>query len=457
MLADPHVGERNPRSEDRQLLLDALMAAEEHLVITYTGQDERTNLERPPAVPVGELLDVIDATARLAHGPGRDQVLVHHCLQPFDPRNFASGALVPGLRWGFDRVVPGRGPGPRASAPGERPVPRRAAGAPRAGHGRCSTTSCASSAHPVRSFLRRRLAISLAEISDELADALPVELDPLEAWEVGDRMLSSMLAGVSGNTVIKAEIARGSLPPGVLGKPVAVGLYHRVAAILEQAQGLLSGPTEPEAFEVRVFLPDGRLLTGTLPAVRGDLLLATSYSRVAAKHRLASWVKLLAATATAPERALSAATVGRAPHNAPETAVTVARIAPLAADATRREAVALEQLAVLMDLYDRGMREPLPLPCASASAYARAATGGGDPVAAARTEWESGWSYPREDCDLEHQLVFGGQVTLEELMALAPGETEAGAGWTLAESSRFGRLARRLWQGLLDREEVTIR
>ena len=64
MLRDPHVGDRDPRTEDRQLLLDALMAATDRLIVTYTGNDERTNTPRPPAVPVGELLDVVDATAR---------------------------------------------------------------------------------------------------------------------------------------------------------------------------------------------------------------------------------------------------------------------------------------------------------------------------------------------------------------------------------------------------------
>jgi exodeoxyribonuclease V gamma subunit len=42
MLDDPHVGDRDARTEDRQLLLDALLAAEDRLVITYTGNDERT-------------------------------------------------------------------------------------------------------------------------------------------------------------------------------------------------------------------------------------------------------------------------------------------------------------------------------------------------------------------------------------------------------------------------------
>ena len=51
MLADPHVGERDPRSEDRQLLLDALLAATERLIVTYTGNDERTNTPRAAGRP----------------------------------------------------------------------------------------------------------------------------------------------------------------------------------------------------------------------------------------------------------------------------------------------------------------------------------------------------------------------------------------------------------------------
>ena len=43
----PLTGERDPRSEDRQLLLDAVLAATETLVITYTGANEHSGA-RPP-------------------------------------------------------------------------------------------------------------------------------------------------------------------------------------------------------------------------------------------------------------------------------------------------------------------------------------------------------------------------------------------------------------------------
>jgi exodeoxyribonuclease V gamma subunit len=182
--------------------------------------------------------------------------------------------------------------------------------------------------------------------------------------------------------------------------------------------------------------------------------MTITFSRVSPRHRLASWVRLLAATVTHPGRAFSAVTVGRSARGA---TVTVARIPPLADDPSSRREVALGELTVLVDLYERGMREPLPLFCLSSAAYARAVIAGDDPVAAARTEWTSGWRFEQEDRELEHRFVLGGVSTIEELLSEPPREGESGPGWRASESSRFGRLALRMWEGLLSREELTSR
>ena len=58
LLREPRIGERDVRSEDRQLFLDAVMAATRHLVVAYTGRDERSNARRQPAVPLAELIDL---------------------------------------------------------------------------------------------------------------------------------------------------------------------------------------------------------------------------------------------------------------------------------------------------------------------------------------------------------------------------------------------------------------
>ena len=95
--------------------------------------------------------------------------------------------------------------------------------------------------------------------------------------------------------------------------------------------------------------------------------------------------------------------------------------------------------------------EALPLACMASAAYAIATHDGADAEKAARNEWESGWAFPKEDAELEHQLVRGGIATYDELTAEPPRPDEA---WDDAETTRFGRYAVRLWAGLLRTEAV---
>ena len=96
---DPMTGERDIRSEDRQLLLDAIGAATEKLVITYTGANRYSGQPRPPAVPLDELLDTLDMTTTEKI---RQRIVVEHPLQPFDIRNVEPGKLVPDVPFSFD-------------------------------------------------------------------------------------------------------------------------------------------------------------------------------------------------------------------------------------------------------------------------------------------------------------------------------------------------------------------
>jgi exodeoxyribonuclease V gamma subunit len=458
MLDHPHLGERDPRSEDRQLLLDGLLAAGERLIITFSGNDERTNAPRPPAVPVGELLDAVDATVRCEDGAARDRVIVRHPLQPFDPRNFVAGNIAGPDPWSFDAAALA---GARALA-GTRAEPRPFLTAPLPER----PTLVVELAdlvrfveHPVRAFMRQRLGISLYSADDEIEDELSVELDGLQRWGVGQRLLEARQRGIPERTAILAEIARGTLPPGVLGKPVIDDLSPIVTGIAQRAQavapagGVGGDGVRGDPIDVRVTLDDGRLLNGTVTGVGGDLLLTTTFSRVSAKHRIAAWVRLVALTASSPERPFAAATVGRGQGDD----VRTAWIESLGADAAQRRAAAQSELAVLMDLYDRGMREPLPMFCQTSAAYAGAARQGQDGIAAAVKEWETDWSFEKEDREAEHQMAFGGVLTMSEVLDMSPAESEEGEGWSQSEESRFGRLALRLWEGLLSREEVRAR
>jgi exodeoxyribonuclease V gamma subunit len=448
MLAEPHVGDRDPRAEDRQMLLDALLAATERLIITYTGNDERTNVRRPPAVPVGELLDIVERTVRCDSGSARDAVELHHPLQPFDPRNFESGKLVPGQRWGFD---PQALEGARALSGHRAPRgPFLAAPLPPLSEAVVELSLLIRFVeHPTRALLRDRLGISVSDYFDEVQDAMPVELDALEEWGVGQRLLEGVLAGGDRLACMQAEIARGALPPGELARPPLAKIDAIVAQVADAATTLAAG--NPGSVDVSVALADGRTLAGTVTGVCGDTIRAVSYSRVRPRDRLRGWVQLLALSAARPERPLQSVVIGRARAGMRGANVTVARIPSLADTPELRRQVALEQLAVLLDLYDRGMREPLPLACDTSAAYAQAVAAGEDGESAAREAWETVFRYDKEDRQPEHVLVHGEAIPLARLLADAPRHDE---GWEDAEATRFGRYAMRLWRGLLTVEEL---
>ena len=461
MLDDPHVGERDPRTEDRQLLLDALLAATDRLIVTYTGNDERTNAPRPPAVPVGELLDVVDA-----HGPRRRRrrararsssaTRCSRSTRATSPRR-ARRATAP---WSFDRVtLDGRArAGGRArraarrSSPAPLPARRRAASS-------SSTTSCASSQHPVRAFLRQRLGISVGDFADEVEDALPVELDGLETWGVGQRLLDARLAGVDGRRGGRGrDRARRRCRPACSAEPVIDERRARSSRRSSaEAAALVAGGASPGSVDVRV---DAR---GRPRAER---------HRAGRARRRAAHGHLLARDAPAPARGLGAA--ARADRRAPGARrsrprrsaapadarrVTIARIRPLGADADEPPQTALEHLAVLVDLYDRGMREPLPLACLTSAAYARGGRAtGATPWRPAARAWDVGagtsTGRTRSPSTSSCSAACG---TFDELLAEPPRADEAGRGWDAGETTRFGRYARRLWDGLLACEEVSDR
>ena len=118
----PLTGERDLRSEDRQLMLDAILAAREQLVVTYSGANETTGQLRPPAVPLGELLDALDDTvdgrtrARAGAAPAAG-------VRPAQPA--ATGAVL--LRPRSTRRSPcGRGHARPGAVAGRMPRSRRA-------------------------------------------------------------------------------------------------------------------------------------------------------------------------------------------------------------------------------------------------------------------------------------------------------------------------------------------
>ncbi|MDN5796056.1 MAG: exodeoxyribonuclease V subunit gamma [Intrasporangium sp.] len=415
----PMVGERDARSEDRQLLLDAVMAASEHFVAVYSGFDERNGSRRPPAVPLQELISVAARTARTGSAPSSERsggtdgfvepgFVRLHPLQPFDERNFRADGPLPGGT--FDRVALDGATALRVFRR-DRPDPHVFLSEPLPLQPVSAVTVdelVTFLQNPAREFLRNRLEVTVPRELDEIDDSLPIAIDPLEKWTIGDRVLQAVLDGSTVDEALRREVARGSFPPGVLGEPARSEIAKHVASI---AGDRGSGPAR--SVDVRVDLPSPRggmpvRLTGVISGVHQDTLWVPTYSTISAKHIAAAWVRLLALAVAEPDREHLAQLSGKKGGQRLRSPL------PGHAAGFLRELAGVRQ---------SGMRFPIGIPPKTASEFTRVhrpgEAGGRAEVDAAlgrvRAIWEGSDRYPGESDDPWWGLVLGTHSRVEEL------------------------------------------
>ena len=433
----PRVGSRDRNGEDRQSLLDALMAAREHLVITFTGRDPSTNADCPPAVPIAELIDVIDATVRSSSPEkttARRRWVHDHPLQPFDPRNFQPG--IPPFRC-FDQRMLAASQVVR-SAPGQRPRPISPLPALPPGTLDLSRLQRFLE-HPVRAFVETRLGFRYPDQPKPRDDTLPVELGALQEWEVGQRLLDGALAGHPREDLLLAEWGRGTLPPGNLGRRLLPGIEATADGILAAVAGLGLALPADDSRQIELSLSGGWQLMGSVGGLTGHTAAVVQYSRVRPRHVAAAYLRLAALAAAYPDDAWRAVLVGR--HPKPDEVIYKEVLGPI------DPGTAVARLGELVALYAEGMRAPLPLTMATSYEYmtARDAAQG---LARASSVWEESWGRPAEASDPHHVLAFGGVVSFAELLARPPLRGERPAGRLVG--SRFEVLAHLLWTPILE-------
>ncbi|HUY65674.1 MAG TPA: exodeoxyribonuclease V subunit gamma [Acidimicrobiales bacterium] len=358
--AAPRIGDGDPRGEARQALLEAVLAAGDHLMVVYDGRDVRTNQEVPRAVPTAELFDAVSALVE--PGQRKDfaaQLETVHPRHPFDDRCFASGALVPGAPWGFD-PTDFRGAGARRSR--VRTAPRFLGDPLEPIGGEVIELARLHSflRNPARAFLTERLEARLPDREEEVSALLPMDLVGLHGWRVGDRLLGALMAGAGVEEWRQWEQALGTLPPGALGDRAVAELVEEVYALVSAADGHGVSRAPGRTVDVGVNLADGTRIVGSVPLqLRAETPgpARVMYTRGKAHHRLAAWLDLMALVGTDPTTPWRSVVVARGKDSKPKSV----RIDDLVSSADGMRADAVASLSVAVDCYRRGMTEPLPL------------------------------------------------------------------------------------------------
>lgn len=416
--AQPRMGDRDPRADDRQLVLDTLLSAGDRLILSYVGRSQSNNAEIAPSVVVTELLDTIDRLCATSPAPS-ESLRVEHALQPFSPSYFLPHETGGATRFSFDaqlaRSVAGSvnrdEPPPFLPALAAFPLLTRDLheGATRADAPHLELTVddlMDTWLNPAKVYCRRVLQLTVAGDEPLLDDVEPMLVDPLLRTQVHQRLLERALRGEGhAHREQPLAVASGALPAAALGVRWHERLYADIAPMLDRVRSA----TFANPLHVDISGIDWTL-RGHLPLQQHEEQWRVRAGKLTTRDRARAWV----------------AHVVRCAAATPVATRVIARneelLIPPVADAKP-----------LLDFLVQGVRavQQVPLPYfLEAAAVYRAKARKGDPFAraAAHAEYhrEAGFGRPGGDgSDAYVQLLWRGRDPIEEcadaFVALADG------------------------------------
>jgi exodeoxyribonuclease V gamma subunit len=418
--AAPQLGDRQRRLDERNLFLDTLLAAREHLHISYTGNSIRDNSALTPSILLAELLEAME---RLT-GLNRQCWIVRHPLQAFSRRYFDPAAgdgplfsYAGELAEALNRTQRSEADKASLSAQTVTALDKKADGDEErdnpltSGAIFCPVDLPARDddsreislndllrffRQPCRYWLERRLRLTLPGADEELADdeafvpgrdehnRLADELLPLAAQSAPEDLLT---------------LARGTraFPEGPFGDALLEDVVADIRLFAErlalaEAPELLPPVSESLAFAVG---DEIWRLHGALNDLRPGGLVRHRYADLGPVFRLLGWIEHLFLNAIAPE--------GVGPETLWLTRDGGYRLPALGAAEARAE------LSELVGLYRRGWQRPLRFFPRAAWAYADKLGEGRDAALnAADQAWSpKEWGY-YESSEPAYQLALRG-------------------------------------------------
>jgi exodeoxyribonuclease V gamma subunit len=366
MGSDYRPGDRSRREDDRYLLLEALLSAREKLYISWVGRSIRDNSDRPASVLVGQLRDHLASGWRLADDRGDllEALTQEHPLQPFSARYFHQGSALFSYasEW---RMLHGAHEHAAQSQVLEPYVQEEPLGL-----GQLQDFL----RNPVRHFFSQRLKISFV-------------LDALQRYSLSDSLLEAALVRLDQPDLALATHAKrlqnsGLLPMAGFGECMQRELIEPLPDLLQRYQQLLAlWPTPltsalPVSLQLHGVSVEG-WLSGLHQRADGAVLTISAIPNGIGSPKTRKWHRLIRPWVNH----LVACANGFSMTTALVASDDSLLLAPF------EEPVARRLLGDLLQAWQAGMRQPLPIAVKTAFAW----LGQSDPAkadAAARKAYE---------------------------------------------------------------------
>jgi exodeoxyribonuclease V gamma subunit len=301
MAAAPRPGDYRPVEADRNVFLDAILAARETLYLSYTGRSQRDDSELPAALLVTQLLDFL----RDATGCSASRLQVTHPLQAFSAQYFSSSsredARLISFRQDYAAALASAAMTPGAFVDAPLPPPDYP--------DTCSLDTLRGFfRHPGRAFVQQRLGIRLPMTEDAVTDIEPQCANGLARYTLRQRLLPAAMSG----TDDMLALAQGGLeyPDGRLGEAQLMIELEAVNGFARRLAAHLAGRRlEHRKFSLVLSLEDGQAqdnasssasqftLDVSLFGVAADVLLRCRDGEARGKDVISVWLDHLAANA----------------------------------------------------------------------------------------------------------------------------------------------------------------
>lgn len=359
-------GDRSRRHDDRYIFLETLISAREMLYISYTGQSIKDNSEIPPSVVVSELIDYINQGYRMGERRPGDRILVQHRLQPFSSVYFSGdGTLV---SYSKEHCSAAKALMKERLHPAPfftKPLPEMSTE-----RGDIDLRDFLRFfRNPSRYLLGTRLGMFFERRSGALDEREPFGVEGLDSYLLKDDIIRRILDTTMDETLYSLYRARGYLPHGTMGEYSFDTVRGGAELFAETILALTKGaPRDSLEFHTAV---EGRGIHGTIDTVWPDAVILYRPAKVGPSDKLRAWiVRCLLLNAGEKREVLAAGTDEVYTFDEKEPGAVLAR---------------------MIELYERGQREPLLFLPASSYACAESIRKYGDThraLDAARAAWE---------------------------------------------------------------------
>jgi len=305
MVNQPRKGDRSRREDDRYLFLEAILAAQQQLYISYVSHSATDNRGLMPSVLVTELLEYCQRAFCLpedAAKPETDQekgvlsyLLTEHPLVPYDRRYFLPQAQRPDARlfsyaseW-LPALAPEANPQFFAD---KLPLPDEL------GQDKIPVIELADwlrfFRNTVAGFFRRRLRVQFAEREAALEDDEPFWLNKLDQYQLRERLLHYQRTGVTESFWQPRLLAEGVLPDGAFGE---LALQQDAENLQPLVDALAAWPVDSAQRETFHLDMARWQLLGSIGQVYQGQLVRHRVSKLKASWLVGVWLEHLALSA----------------------------------------------------------------------------------------------------------------------------------------------------------------